>query len=123
MWTFYYKFNNFGANTLIIVLFYLILYNAVIIEGQRNAKRKQKLLFRRRKSFKLSHCMAIFGHSYKLKIRNILFHFSGTKRKGGKCKRMCNVMESGSKTMKECKFPFIFKGQTFESCTDYKVIQ
>ena len=64
-----------------------------------------------------------FGHSYKLKIRNILFHFSGTKRKGGKCKRMCNVMESGSKTMKECKFPFIFKGQTFESCTDYKVIQ
>merc|ERR1712226_1512868 len=33
---------------------------------------------------------------------------------------MCNVMESGSKTMKECKFPFIFKGQTFESCTDYK---
>ena len=65
----------------------------------------------------------IFGHSYKLKIRNIQFHFSGTKRKGGKCKRMCNVMESGSKTMKECKFPFIFKGQTFESCTDYKVTQ
>ena len=120
MWNFYYKFNTFGANTLSIVLFYLILYNAVIIEGQRNAKRKQKLLFRRRKSFKLSHCI---GHSYKLKIRNILFHFSGTKRKGGKCKRMCNVMESGSKTMKECKFPFIFKGQTFESCTDYKVTQ
>ena len=123
MWNFYYKFNTFGANTLSIVLFYLILYNTVIIEGQRNAKRKQKLLFRRRKSFKLSHCNNLFGHSYKLKIRNILFHFSGTKRKGGKCKRTCNVLESGSETMRECKFPFIFKGQTFESCTDYKVIQ
>ena len=41
MWTFNYKYNNFGANTLFIVLFYLILYNVVIIEGQRNAKRKK----------------------------------------------------------------------------------
>ena len=35
---------------------------------------------------------------------------------------MCNVMESGSKTMKGCQFPFIFKGQTFDTCTDFKVI-
>ena len=48
MWTFYYKYNNFGANALFVVLFYLILYNVVIIEGHGNAKRKKRLVFRSR---------------------------------------------------------------------------
>ena len=114
MWTFRHKYNNFGANTLFMVLFCLILYNVVIIEGQRNAKRKKSCYL---------GVEYFSNQSYKLKMRNIPSYFSGTKRKGGKCKRTCNVMESGSKTMRECKFPFIFKGQTFESCTDYKVME
>ena len=48
MWTFYHKYNNFRFNTLLIVLFYLILYNVVIIEGHGNAKRKKRLVFRSR---------------------------------------------------------------------------
>ena len=117
MWTFHYKYKIFGANTIFIVLFYLILYNVVIIEGQRNAKRKKSYYL------EVEYFQRISFTNWNCETRNIPFYFSGFKRKGGKCKRMCNVMESGSKTMRECKFPFIFKGQTFESCTDYKVTQ
>ena len=37
------------------------------------------------------------------------------------CQKICNVVEKNSKSSQPCKFPFIFNGRKFTSCTDFQV--
>lgn len=51
--------------------------------------------------------------------QNIYFNIFSGKNKG--CHRGCHVLESQSKEMRSCSFPFIYADKTYKTCTDVDV--